>query len=477
MTKVLNDTDQLTFILTSYGLRRVAEALSNPNEDLNISKIKVGDANFEYYEPDEEQPDLVHPIPDGSFYIVEKELLEDGLTVSFHAVIPETFQNQEIREVGIYETVDEVDKLFAISTQQPVLKPLISLNYLVSINYYAFLKSQNLAAVYDQIVLNPDTQLVTQEDLEKLMSTILFTESNLMEQINGNTRVIGLGRVEQLQAKVDQDKVNFGYLASYNNYTNLLNFTRTENIKGYWLFNYPRRVNTSSSVIDIGPLGLNFSTNLLITNYPRVYHGSMPMLNFATPNYFEFNLDPYTDVEKNPFDFVEDNKDVPFTMLFALNPLSYNTTRTLLTRNSVFEVQELSDNSLQIKLYSWNELNQYKNNYVVFNSTANTIPNSPHSIAFSYNPNASEKVTTYISGRKVGMNMSTTGTYVHMNNLNTNHAGLKSYILSGGYYTQHIDSEVGVIGIMKGALTSDELRAVAFNLEATMGNNPCVKTF
>ena len=198
MAQVINSTDYLTFILTQYGLNRVGEALANPNEDLNISKIKVGDANFTYYEPTETQTELVHLIPDGEFYIIEKELLEDNLTVSFHAIFPETFQNAEIREVGIYETIDGVDYLFAVSTQQPLLKPYMDLNYLVSVDYYAFLKAQNLAEVYDQIVLNPDNQLVSGEDLENLMSTILFTEDNLMDQIHDNTKILGLNRVQQL---------------------------------------------------------------------------------------------------------------------------------------------------------------------------------------------------------------------------------------------------------------------------------------
>ena len=186
MAQVINSTDYLTFILTQYGLNRVGEALANPNEDLNISKIKVGDANFTYYEPTEAQTELVHLIPDGEFYIIKKELLEDNLTVSFHAIFPETFQNAEIREVWIYETIDGVDYLFAVSTQQPLLKPYMDLNYLISVDYYAFLKAQNLAEVYDQIVLNPDNQLVSGEDLENLMSTILFTGDNLMDQIHDN---------------------------------------------------------------------------------------------------------------------------------------------------------------------------------------------------------------------------------------------------------------------------------------------------
>ena len=300
MAQVINSTDYLTFILTQYGLNRVGEALANPNEDLNISKIKVGDANFTYYEPTETQTELVHLIPDGEFYIVEKELLEDNLTVSFHAIFPETFENAEIREVGIYETIDGVDYLFAVSTQQPLLKPYVDLNYLISVDYYAFLKAQNLAEVYDQIVLNPDNQLVSVEDLENLMSTILFTEDNLMDQIHDNTKILGLNRVQQLQEKMDKDKSDFGYVASYNNYVTLLDYLdSSSDVLGYWLFNYPRRISPSASIIDIGPNGYNFSTNTVSNSYPRVFNGIMPMLSFDTGYFY---LNDLVKFDKDKFD-------------------------------------------------------------------------------------------------------------------------------------------------------------------------------
>ena len=201
MTKVVNDTDKLTYILTNYGLARVAEALADTTVNIVLTKMKLGDANYEYYEPEAGSTELVHPIEGAEYPILAKELLEDGLTVSLHSVFPERLDNCEIREVGIYETVNGEDKLFARSTQQPLIKPSTELNYFTTVDYYAFLKSQNLSDIYDQIVLDPDDQLVTEEDLENLMKTIAFTESNLMEQINGNSRVIGLNRAQQLKLK------------------------------------------------------------------------------------------------------------------------------------------------------------------------------------------------------------------------------------------------------------------------------------
>ena len=289
MAQVINDTDKLTFILTNYGLERVAQALESSTVELNLSKIKVGNANYEYYIPTGQETELKNPIEGGSFYIINKELLEDNLTVSLHTVFPEDFENHEIREVGIYETIDGVDYLFAISTQQPLLKPLESLNYFISVDYYAFLKSQNLAEVYDQIIINPETALITEEDFNNLMSTILFSESNLMEQINGNSRVIGLNRARQLAKKINEIKSSFSYSSLCDNFTNLLDMIDPTNLFSYWIFNYANSNSVLNAIADIGPSQKNLSTNVPISTLERDYKGLMPLINYSSPNYFYLN--------------------------------------------------------------------------------------------------------------------------------------------------------------------------------------------
>ena len=286
MTKFVNDTDRLTFILTNYGLERVAQALEDKDVVLMLTKIKVGDADYEYYEPDPNQTDLKHQLEDGEFYIIEKDLLEDNLTVSLHAVMPEDFDNCEIREVGIYENMNGVDKLFAISTQQPLLKPSVGLRYFISVDYFAFLKSANLAEIYDQIYLDPDNQMITQNDFDNLISTILFTESNLMEQINGNSRVLGLNRPQQLHDKIIENRDNFSYIAACNNYSLLLNNADTENVFSYWLFNYPRKSVSAVSITDIAKYGRNLYTNKGVNSYDSKSSGFMPMLTFTDEDYF-----------------------------------------------------------------------------------------------------------------------------------------------------------------------------------------------
>lgn len=291
MTKVLNETDKLSFIITQYGLNRITQALADTTVQINLTKIKVGDANFEYYVPtlaefNSPKSDLRHLIPDGSFYIIDKELLEDGLTISLHTIFPENLENCEIREVGIYETVNDVDYLFAVSTQQPLLKPLKSLRYFIAVDYYAFLKSQNLSEIYDQIVIDTEHTPVTKEDYDNLMSTILFSESNLMEQINGNTRVIGLNRARQLGEKITEVKTNFSYDSTYNTLSNLLNFINPNNLFAYWTFDYNRTNSFINTITDISSHSRNLSSSNPLSSIGRTYKGLMPFLNYTSPEYF-----------------------------------------------------------------------------------------------------------------------------------------------------------------------------------------------
>ena len=46
-----------------------------------------------------------------------------------------------------------------------------------------------------------------------------------------------------------------------------------------------------------------------------------------------------------------------------------------------------------------------------------------------------------------------------------------------GSPNQYVNSEIGIISVIKADFTEEQLRALALNIEATMGKNPCVQTF
>lgn len=407
MSTVVNN-DKITYVITSYGLSRIAEALSDPKVTLNLSKAKVGDANGNFYTPTENQTSLINPLPNGSFYISKKELLEDKLTVSFYFLIPESFGNCDIREVGLYETIDGVDYLFAVGTSQPIVKPSTDNNYLISVDYYIMLKSVNLSDVYDQIILNPDNVFVTEQDLQDLMSTFIFTQGNLTNQIERNSHVIGLNRAQTLYENIQRNLYSYSYVNVAEILSNILDVSNINSIFGFWSFNYPRTNTSTQNIKDLSGKNNSISTNKRINQYPLKYIGLSSAIPFANNDYFYIGSD-------TPLSFInEDGTDSSFTFIVALEPLSKNTDRTILARSNyatnthVFEIKELANNSLEVTLFSDSA------NYIKFTSPENVIPYGKHSIILSYN-SADISMNAIISGVSYSLEKTETGSYTHMN--------------------------------------------------------------
>lgn len=410
MAQIVND-NKLTLVLTDYGLARVAQALNDPAVEIYLSKIKLGDANGEYYNPAEtlpgvENPSLVNPIPGAEFYLIDKDLLEDGLTVSLHAIIPEISGGYDVREVGLYETISGVDYLFAVSTQQPLVKPGVDYNYLITVDYYMFLRSQNFANVYDQIIINPETGLVTYTDLDQYLKTVLFSQASLMDQIGHNSEIIGLDRAEQLYRKILSDRDNFGYYSTYNSFSTLLDFVKSENVFGFWVFDYPRRTPAVRQIIDISPNKRNMVCDQPINVYKRKYFGIAPTLGILG-NHF-YSVPSNVNVSLLNYD---ETADADFTMIFCVTP-SGTGNRTLLAKSddslgiNVFEVKELSDNSLEITLFT------DSSNYKKFTSASNSLPAEAYALVITY---VDSVMKAFVNGEEVILTTSTTGTYTHMN--------------------------------------------------------------
>jgi len=409
MAEIVNN-DKLILILTQYGLDRVAEAMTDPSLNLNLTKIKFGSGNnYEYYTPSESQTSLKGPLG-VEFYIYKKELLEDNLTVSFYTMLPENTGGFDIREVGLYETVNDEDKLFAIGTCQPFVKPTTSDNYFIAIDYYIFLKAANFASVYDQIVLDSEHSLVTEPDMEEMMRTFLFSNANLINQIGNNSRIIGYNRATQLYEKIEEDKTSFSYITLYKNYASLLGMSSLNSIFSFWVFDFSRRLQSQNAIVDLSQNANYLSTTIPVSSLNRVYNGFMSMFDMKEANFLLSSNTPVRLFNDS------NNSDIPFVMAFAINPSSTNTDRTLIAKSDystgshTFEFSELANGSLRVKLFT------DASNYLTFTSDSNVIPQGPHAAVFSYNP-VKQEFTTYINSTKVPFNKVETGNYVHMKEL------------------------------------------------------------
>lgn len=409
MAQIVN-TDKLNLILTDYGLGRIAEAMKDPTLNIMISKIRLGSGNNnEYYEPSSTQTSLRGDLG-LEFFIYDKELLEDGVTISFHTVIPESAGNFDIREVGLYETVDNEDKLFAISTQQPFVKPSTEYFYFINIDYYIFLKNVNFAEIYEQIILDPLHALPTEKDLEDLMQTFLFAQGNLIDQIGNNSTIIGYNRATQLHEKIVENLKSFSYITLFKNFSSLMDIVSSpSNIFSYWAFDYSSKKDINNSVMDLSNNGYYLATNKALTDFEKVYKGFMSTLSFNPKDYFSLSsqipLNLYNEAKQ---------EDSPFTMIFALEPLKLGVRRTLIAKSNYatsthsFEVSELADRSLEVKLFS------SPNDYLTFTSLPLAIPTGSHSIVLVFDPEK-QKIIAYINSTKHELLKAETGNYTHIN--------------------------------------------------------------
>lgn len=410
MTEIVNN-DKLTLILTQYGLNRVAEAVENPFLNLHLTKIKFGSGNnYEYYTPSEAQHSLMGPIPEAEFYIYRKDLLEDGLTISFYTMLPENIGGFDIREVGLYETVNGEDHLFAIGTCQPFVKPSTVDNYFITVDYYIFLKAANFASVYEQIILDSEHSLVTEPDMEEMLNTFLFSNANLIQQIGNNSRIIGYNRATQLYERILENKTSFSYMTLYKNYDSVLEMSAPENVFSFWAFDFSRRLQSQNSIVDLSSNANYLSTTIPVQSLERVYEGFMSMFNMSEANYYLSSSVPV-----HLFDD-ETDSDIPFVMLFAIKPSSSGVARTLLAKSNydtdthTFEINELADRSLQIKLFT------DSSNYLTFTSDALMIPQGAHSLVLSYDP-TNRSFIAYANSTFIPLEIEETGTYTHMKEL------------------------------------------------------------
>ena len=106
--------------------------------------------------------------------------------------------------------------------------------------------------LYDRITLDVEHAQVTEADMEELMRTFLFSQENLMLQIEKNSKIIGYNRPTQILDKVNENKQTFSYVTLYKNFASVLDLVSSpNNIFSYWIFDYSRRETIGSNIVDL----------------------------------------------------------------------------------------------------------------------------------------------------------------------------------------------------------------------------------
>lgn len=429
MATIVNN-NPLVYVITNYGRSRIVEAMADTSVELSLSKVKLGDGNGSYYTPAESQVSLVNEIPNSTLYIQEKELLEDNLTVSLGFLIPETLGNCDIREVGLYETINGVDNLFAIGTQQPIVKPSTDYRYFIAVEYYIMLKSANLAEVYDQIVLDPFKMSITREDVQALVDTLMATQNQVSAQS------VLIDNIAAVTEESEQD--NALSILSPNNATEIYSNMCLMNPKGntsLWvvknngIINVDTKKETPIEGGTTNSYGLLPSISVLDTTVSLPFKGAS-----NTDTYIVYTSQQISESDKSII-AIQDGKN----------------------RNRVV-VKENSNGSLEVIV------SHTLKNIVSYTTKTSILPNDIHTITLHIK---GLEVTAWLNGELVK--------FVGTNSENHSSITEYNYITIGeqdekGNYISGANSNVCLIGYMTGDKIPDSLlRALSLRIMASAG--------
>ena len=115
------DTEKFYSLVTKVGQAKISNAISFGNK-INFTKMKLGDGNGSYYEPTEDQTDLVNEVYEVNISSVSVDD-ENPNWVHIEAIIPSNVGGFTVREYGVY---DDVDDLIGICKCAETYKPIIS---------------------------------------------------------------------------------------------------------------------------------------------------------------------------------------------------------------------------------------------------------------------------------------------------------------------------------------------------------------
>lgn len=172
-------TEQFYSILTNVGKAKLANSAALGNK-VNFSKLKLGDGNGNYYNPSENQTELINKVWEGNIGNVKIDD-ENSNWVIIETVIPATDGGFYIREGGIF---DEEGDLIAISKLAETYKPLASEGSSKDLIVRIILEVSNASSV--TLKLDPTVILATKKDIDILQASI----TNINAQLNDITKKI-----------------------------------------------------------------------------------------------------------------------------------------------------------------------------------------------------------------------------------------------------------------------------------------------
>lgn len=193
-------------LITKIGQAQIANATALGSK-ITFKTLKVGDGNGAYYDPTENQTDLVHTVWSGNINSVDVDPNNSNWIV-VQAIIPSSDGDFTVREMGIY---DDNNNLLAISKVAETYKPVISDGSTKELLMKMVLAVSNASTI--NLKIDPTLVFATKNDLNSFETIVNNQLTDLkFQKVGGTATAITLTTKEPLV-----DGLGLTFIATNNN--------------------------------------------------------------------------------------------------------------------------------------------------------------------------------------------------------------------------------------------------------------------
>lgn len=216
--------EQFYTILTQVGKAKIANATALGTK-VNFKEIAVGDGKGNYYNPTENQTELVNEVWRGQINHVEVDNTNPNW-IKISIVIPSTIGGFTIREAGIF---DDEGNMIAIGKYPETYKPILDDGSSKDLLINMILEVSNTSSV--TLKVDPTVILATKKDVDVLSNVLTNFKQEVNTQLEDMTKDI-----KNIDLSADKVTVNNSNLNSKDVNSALTElFTFADNGKKNWV--------------------------------------------------------------------------------------------------------------------------------------------------------------------------------------------------------------------------------------------------
>lgn len=251
-------------IITAIGQAKIANAISFGTK-VEFSKMKIGDSNGKYYDPTENQTELVHEVYEIGINQITVDK-DNPNWIHIEAIIPSTVGGFYIREYGVYDTDGD---LIAICKCAETYKPIIS-------------DGSTKELILDMVIAVVNTDII---ELKVDPSIIFASKTDITE-----LRTYVENQIANINTKVDGEKIEIVTAGGTNNYTATVTSIKTLTTGTKFIL-LTKTNSSANSTLNINGLGQkeirdiylnNFSTLKANVPYFVIYNGTYFIIQGST---------------------------------------------------------------------------------------------------------------------------------------------------------------------------------------------------